>query len=351
MSAPLPYRYRSCVAFTLVELLVVIGIIALLISILLPTLSGARERANAVKCSSNLRTIGMGLLGYSAENRGLLPAAYMYAGAGQTSGTPSEGYIHWSSYLYGDRSKLGNKAVYLSQHGWDAFTCPSLDLGGLPPTNTFAANVGIGVTVDASGVTDQQSPRMAYTVNEALMPRNKFKVDFDGNPRVYQLVKVATVKGAARTVLATEFTNNPAMAAAPGRVSGGMVCKSHRPVHGFKVPSGGDGYELDKVPPAAGNGAPSYSHNYELLDGINPAPTPNRLEWIGRNHGRAKVNGAGQDLRTSNFLYLDGHVETKRLCQTLYPEFQWGDRFYSVRENEDYAKNDVPSSGQIPDLQ
>jgi prepilin-type N-terminal cleavage/methylation domain-containing protein/prepilin-type processing-associated H-X9-DG protein len=60
-------------AFTLVELLVVVGIIALLVAILLPALNKARQTATAVQCQSNLRQIGIAFFNYATENHDYIP--------------------------------------------------------------------------------------------------------------------------------------------------------------------------------------------------------------------------------------------------------------------------------------
>ncbi len=58
--------------FTLTELLIVLAVITVLIALLMPVLSRAREHARAVACQSNLRQIGLAVILYAGENGGYL---------------------------------------------------------------------------------------------------------------------------------------------------------------------------------------------------------------------------------------------------------------------------------------
>jgi prepilin-type N-terminal cleavage/methylation domain-containing protein/prepilin-type processing-associated H-X9-DG protein len=93
MNSPTPTcagSRRRCNAFTLVELLVVIGVIAVLIGILLPALNSARRAARTAACLSNLRQIGIAAMSYGAQYKNYTVPGYANIGVSLTGVTDAD---------------------------------------------------------------------------------------------------------------------------------------------------------------------------------------------------------------------------------------------------------------------
>lgn len=99
-------------AFTLVEILVVIGIIAILIGILLPSLSKARKSAEAAVCMSNLRQLALGVYNYAVDNKGVSVPSSMSLGKYIINGVEGRGTVYWNGEQFTPTGSSITSVVY-----------------------------------------------------------------------------------------------------------------------------------------------------------------------------------------------------------------------------------------------
>ena len=159
---------RKSKAFTLVELLVVIGIIAVLISVLLPVLGRARAEANKIKCESNMRTMLQSITMYVSENKNTLPSADW------------GGYYRWG-WLY-DAQTAGNPwrpedvktgVLWPYQKTLQIYHCPIHWLDGAQGTEILTSYLMNGAVVAyGNGPTSGgiQQPKPAFKITKFRRP-------------------------------------------------------------------------------------------------------------------------------------------------------------------------------------
>jgi len=117
-------RSRNIIhGFTLIELLVVVAIIAVLISIMLPALSRARERSKTISCANNLKQIGVAVQLYLSAHNDIMPLCSEYI---------NDHYVNWPAKAYdGVGAYSGQGDARYTKNGaggayYGIFLCPSV---------------------------------------------------------------------------------------------------------------------------------------------------------------------------------------------------------------------------------
>ena len=272
------FKTQAKKAFTLIELLIVIAIIAILAAILFPVFARARENARRSSCMSNLKQMGLGTMQYTQDydeklyphrfNSTPNPLMSVNGGPATTGVTGgATGKIFWISLLQ----------PYVKSY--QIFVCPSNPKGwvGGGPDNCGAAGC------DGQGYGGQNS----YGHNDLLAPADAFNGNAGPLP-----ISLASIPSVSKTVAVTDATYYGVLprltTATPVVVSGaGTTTTSYADANGAQYSHywGNIGNNVWSYDPTASGGS-----------------IPTEIE--------NEAKGSSRHLNTVNTLYVDGHVKS-----------------------------------------
>ena len=300
-------RHRK--AFTLVELLVVIGIIAVLIGILLPTLANARRSAQTVACASNARQIALAIRLFAQEHRGYMPTVSDKDWAWQRdptrsiwvyrSGTNPPVMLDWCSSLL---PYLGVKNVEWFPNAGEkskVFLCPS------DPAQTYSGNYGQSAGGGPAG------PGLVIYNN--MVPYDAgWPVSYGVNADIAALVdNIGQGRFGPMTVDNMNVYGGPKVNNGPGPPMGAKLDKVRRSAEvlliadcGTRPNTGNATTGLDR------NDAVYYTTNYMVN---NSSLSPNdygKLSGVAQTSWLQKRIPWDRHKKKINVAYVDGHGET-----------------------------------------
>ena len=362
-------RPRAARAFTLVELLVVIGIIALLISILLPALGKARKSANTVKDSANLHSIMLAFQIYAAQNHDYLMGSPLTTGF----------YNDTVSGTVGN----GNSPYTIQSTDW---MTPAMDIMGVKITYSAGADAN---RTNGQARWDRVNAQLNYPgfhdpENQTIMQVYNGSTYFTGATNVPAVAPY--VSYATSWVFFLQNINDPIPPAIAAAGLGGNLSNAYAyPPPGYapkfaKIGAGnnkicisdGGRYvnfsnsSFDMTFNSSGTQGGAYSDygpwsSYANGHQRNRAPgaktssgavstgADERVLWA--RHG-TNVTGAPDSAFRFNAAFFDGHVETLTVDQGTNPNL-WGPKGSTFVTSEFYAdvatKYNVPASSPTVD--